>query len=270
MLTNPLVLAGVAVLLPLLAPLLLARSTWQLTYPRLALGAWLAAFLGGFGVSAYLLGVVVARAIAANPAGPPVRSVIFTLGAWGMLGAAGAAASLIWSRAEPLASSQHRDLRLVAPLATARHARGRFTIVTFDSPEPTAHTGSPLSREVYISRGLREALPAAKVEAIIEHELVHLRQWHGPIVRLAEINSACLPKRLRAGREFKRAALLLVELIADDAAARRVGPARYANTLLAMGEATGDAVFELRARRLEHRDWRPSSLATAWRLLRAH
>src|SRR5699024_3619906 len=44
-LTNPLVLAGVAVLLPLLAPLLLARSTWQLTYPRLALGAWLAAFL---------------------------------------------------------------------------------------------------------------------------------------------------------------------------------------------------------------------------------
>lgn len=270
MLHHPLLLASVAILLPLTAPLILARSTWQLTRPRLALGAWLAAFVGGFGIAAYLLGVVVVRAVGADAAAPPVRSIVVTLAAWGMLGAVGALTSLVWARAEPLASSQHRDLRLVAPLATARRRRGRFTIVTFDSGELTAYTGSPLSREVYVSRGLTESLPAAKLEAIIEHELVHLRHWHGPIVRLAEVNSACVPKRLRAGREFKRAALLLVELIADDAAARRVGPARYANTLLAMGEATGDLAFELRAKRLERRDWRPSPVVTAWRLLRAH
>lgn len=267
---HPLLLASVAILLPLLAPLILARSTWQLNYPRLALGAWLVAFVGGLAITAYLLGVIVARAVGADAAAPPARSIAVTLAAWGMLAAAGALASLVWARAEPLASSQHRDLNLIAPLAIARRRRGRFTIVTVDSCELTAYTGSPLSREVYISRGLAEALPAAKIEAIIEHELVHLRNWHGPIVRLAEINSACVPGRLRAGREFKRAALLLVELIADDAAARRMGPARYANTLLAMGEATGDLSFELRAKRLERRDWRPSPVATAWRLLRAH
>lgn len=265
-----LLLAGLALLLPLLAPLLLARSTWQLTYPRLALGAWLVAFIGGCGVSAYLLGVVIARAVETDATAPPAGAIVLTLTAWGLLGAVGAATALVVARAEPLVSSQRRDLRLLAPLATSRRTHGRFTVVSFDSCEPLAFTGSPLSGEVYISSGLAQILPADKLDAIIEHELVHLRHWHGPIVRLAEINAACLPGRLRAGREFKRAALLLVELIADDAAARRVGPARYANTLLAMGEATGDAAFDLRARRLEHKDWRPSPLATAWRLLRAH
>lgn len=270
MLHTPLLLASIAILLPVLAPLILARSAWQLTYPRFALTAWLLALIGGCGLSAYLLGLVIARAVATDPTAPPVRSLILTLAAWGLLAVTGAAVSLVWARAEPLSTSQHHDLRVLAPLATSLRARGRFTIVYFDSPALVAFTGAPLSREVYVSSALVQALPAAKLEAVIEHELAHLRQWHGPIVRLAEINAACVPGFLRAGHEFKRAALLLVELIADDAAARRVGPARYANTLVAMADATGDPVFELRARRLERKDWRTSSLAEAWHLLRAH
>ncbi|HLS02322.1 MAG TPA: M56 family metallopeptidase, partial [Beutenbergiaceae bacterium] len=133
---------------------------------------------------------------------------------------------------------------------------GRFHVIHFDATDPLAFTGAPLSREIYVSSGLWNGLAPYQREAVVMHEMMHLRLWHGPLVRLAEINAACLPKALPAGREFKRSVLLLVELIADDAAARRVGPARYATTLVAMSGLSGDENFDLRARRLASKNWR--------------
>ncbi|MGO2684385.1 MAG: hypothetical protein ACTIAA_09190, partial [Microbacterium sp.] len=52
-----------------------------------------------------------------------------------------------------------------------------------------------------------------------------------------------------------RATLLLVELMADDAAARQAGAAHLANALSQMAEAGDDVGMALRAERLTLRRW---------------
>lgn len=251
-----LVLAGLFFTLPLVAPLVLTRARWHLRFPRIALGAWMLAFGGGIaaGVVLIIRSVFVALSVAETTS--PGWGIALTLGAWATLGAVGGVVALVWSRAEPLSASQHRGLRQVHPLAVAHEHVGRFCLIHFESPEPLVFTGAPLSREIYVSSGLWNHLVDYQRQAVIAHEVMHLKFWHGPLVRLAEINAACLPLKLPAGREFKRSVMLLVELIADDAAARRIGPARYATTLVAMAGLTGEETLDLRARRLAGKNWR--------------
>lgn len=256
-----------ALALPLLAPIALSRRAWHLRRPTLALGAWIGALLLGCSLLLYSIGAVILTAVRQQTTDEVGASIAATLVAWVSLGGIGVSASLVLSNAEPLNLSARSRLGTLAPLATARLRRGEFTLVHFDSPEPIALAGSSATGEIFLSSGLRQALSGPELEAAIAHEEAHLRQRHGLIVRIAEINAACLPRRARVGREFKRSTRLLVELIADDTAARKVGPARYANTLVRMGEITGDPTFSLRAKRLAARNWRRPWPNLAWQLL---
>lgn len=257
-LTDPWWLAASAgaIALPCLAPAVLARRKWHLNRPVLALSAWIGTLLLGCTLPLYSIGAVIAAAARQQPSDQLWPSVAVTLVAWLCLGAAGIGASLILANAEPLSLSRQARLGALAPLATARLQHNGYTLVHFDSPEPIALAGCSAAREIFLSSELTRTLSGPELDAVIAHEKAHLRQRHGLILRIAEINAACLPRAARVGREFKRATRLLVELIADDSAAREVGPARYANTLVRMGHLTGDPMFPLRAKRLASRNWR--------------
>src|SRR5699024_126739 len=108
---------------------------------------------------------------------------------------------------------------------------------------------------IIIPSRLESVLSRAELQAVIAHEYAHLRGRHHLLRRIAQINAACLPRRLRAGREFDRATTLLLELIADDAAARQAGAVHLANALAKIGDVASDPSLSVRAERLAVFTW---------------
>jgi predicted Zn-dependent protease len=99
---------------------------------------------------------------------------------------------------------------------------------------------------------MEDELTPGQVRAVIEHERAHLVGGHAWITQVARLNAACLP-RLQGAREFQSAVRLLVELIADDAAARVCGRAEVAGALAALGSVRQDEGLMLRSRRVAAR-----------------
>jgi Zn-dependent protease with chaperone function len=250
----PSCLAVGALLLMLSAPVLLTRGRWQVRHPAAALLLWFGAFFVGTGLA---LAAVIAAAVVSTTAAPSHagESLAVTLAAWTGLGGFGAVLTLALASAEPLAASGRAAVHRMAPVALSRTERKPFTVVRFASDEPVAWAAPGKRREIFVSTALERALTPAQRDAVIAHEWAHLRFRHGLAVRIAEVNALCLPRRLRAGRTLKRATLFLVELMADDFAARSAGAANLANALSQLGAATGDPAMALRAERLAMRRW---------------
>ena len=141
-------------------------------------------------------------------------------------------------------------------MAKSREDRGQFILVRFESSEVLAFAVPGRPDEIMISTASEEALTTVQLRAVIAHQCAHLRYRHGWAVRIAEINAACLPQFLSAGPELRRATKLLIELIADDAAAKQVGAAKSWTTLLVRhSHLTGDTSMELRTERMTLRRW---------------
>ena len=113
-----------------------------------------------------------------------------------------------------------------------------------------------------VSSRLRDTLTPAQLEAVVEHERGHLLQHHHLLVQLADLQYRCAPV-LPCARSLERSMHLLVELAADDHAARRCGRSTTASALRALGAATGDPSLPLRAHRLEVRGAGPRRVAAA-------
>ncbi|MGH1525365.1 M56 family metallopeptidase [Leifsonia sp. L25] len=246
-------LLGVAVLVTATAPLLLARGSWRVRHPGIAIALWLAAFAAG---ALSLLGSVASAAVIVmanlhtawlGAYAPTVASLFVWVG----LGALGALIALAVTRSEPMSEAQRSTDSAAFLLA----ARTRYRVecvgrqhVTYVRDERLLACCTADGR-ILISSALEETLPANQVRAIVEHERSHLRRRHGRVLQLAKLNAACFPL-LPTAREFSRTVSLLSELVADDDAARVCGPATLCNALARVGEATGDAGMLLRAERL--------------------
>ncbi len=239
----------------LLAPRILTAGRWQVGRPRLALTAWFCSFFLGIGCALASIVAAIAAAVGTRPADDAALGLVLTLGGWLSLGLIGALIALVAASAEPLARSWHTSVGKVAPVAVSREERRDVALVWFSSEEPMACAVPSRRPEIFLATALRELLSTPQLEAVIAHERAHLRQHHAGAVRIAEINALCVPHALRGGRALKRATLLLVELIADDAAATQAGAVHLANALAVMGRATGDPGLLLRAERLTLRRW---------------
>ena len=106
---------------------------------------------------------------------------------------------------------------------------------------------------IVVSSHLRDTLSPAQLEAVVEHERGHLVQHHHLLLQLAHLQYRCAPV-LPCARSLEQSLHLLVELAADDHAARRCGRRTTATALRALGTATGDDGLRLRAHRLEALD----------------
>lgn len=250
MVTSAACLMGAAVLM-LLAPRLLTRGSWQVRHPRAALVAWFGTFFLGTGLAAgsVLVAVVTASRASGYPA-PGGNSVAVTVFAWVGLTAVGAAIGLVSGLSEPLATSHRRAVGRLVPVATSREDRGPFTLVRFTSDDLVAIAVPGRRPEILLSSAMTDALSPTQLRAVLAHEYAHLRHRHGLVVRIAELNALVLPRRLAAGPALRRATLLLVELIADDVAARQAGAPALAGALRRIGHLSTDPGLDLRAERL--------------------
>jgi Zn-dependent protease with chaperone function len=246
----------------MLAPQLLSRGAWRIARPRLALRAWLVAFVAG--AVGFLVSLVAALgeilfAAGGTTGGPGdgwFAPVAVTLFGWVGLASLGGLAALAVSRYEPISAAERRanvQLVLAAAATTYRRERLRGIDVSFvDSARPGALATRGTGRQIIVSRGLEALLGPAELRSVLEHERAHLTEGHDRVVRLTRLNLACFPVLIGA-RSFERDVTLLIELAADDRAVQRCGVDVCAGALEAMARATSDESVALRALRLRQR-----------------
>lgn len=266
----PLLLA-IAVIV--LAPLLLSHGSWRIARPRLALRAWLAAIiLGAIALVASLASALVEiLSSASRQTGEWLGPVAITIFGWVGLAAVGGLVALALARYEPISAAERRtalQVLLLSASSTYRRESLRGVDVSFiESDAAAAVSTRGCGRQIIVSRRLDDALTPAQLRAVLEHETAHLRKGHDRIVRLAQLNLACFPVLLGA-RSFEQNVHMLVELAADDHAARRCGIEATADALQALTALTSEESEEsvaLRALRLRRRAERVAGRAATRR-----
>ena len=255
---------GWTILTLLIAPALLTVGDWQVRRPRTALTLWhlalgsgvLAAGVALFGGAA----LVLAAADSLAPA-PVVLTVALVLSAGTGLGVTIQLMRVSRPVLDAHAGLHRRALALV-------HDRTRCSdgvvLARVDTELPIACAVPGREQTVLITSGLEAALSPTQLVAVIEHERAHLRGRHGWAVRIAAVNCALLPA-FGPARRLRRQSTLLIELIADDSAARRVGAVTLAHALRRLAPLddcapeAGQSML-LRAARLERLwDLRPAA-----------
>jgi Zn-dependent protease with chaperone function len=132
-------------------------------------------------------------------------------------------------------------------------------------PEPLAYCLPGVRSRVVLSEGTLSALNATELAAILRHERAHLRARHDLVLEAFIAVHTAFPRFVRSGSALN-AVRLLVELLADDAAVRAVGPTPVARALVACAAArtpagamaAGGPTTVIRVRRLSGP---PNSLA---------
>lgn len=254
-------LLGAAVVLVAVAPVILSRGRWQIDYPKTALALWHAAFLGGLASAAASLiwSMLLVTTMGHTHTGNWLEPTILVIAGWGGLAVFGAALALVMSKAEPLAQAEralHIQLSVLAATNRCHAVRG-VPVVVIDSELPVAFSVSGEDARILVTTRLEQELTAGQLRAVIEHERAHVVQRHGLIAQLAQLNRSCVPV-LPGARVLEKKTKFLIELIADDAAAKATGAANTANALVRVGVLQGDASFTLRARRIANRPPRGS------------
>ncbi len=249
------VLAGLLLLAAaciLFAPRLLVLRGFAFRRPRLMLVLWLGVFLTG---AAAVLSSVLWTAMLVVA----FRTTDLDLGwiagatAWLALGVLGVCAALVLGRAEPfLARRGTANRRLDVLAATAAYRvewAGAVQVLHVRSDAAVAFSSSADGGRVVVTDALEHMLAPAQVQAVIAHERAHLTGRHDLLLRVAGVNRACLPS-LFGACAFDRAVHLLVELVADDVAARTCGRAVLADALQASEGGQANEWAAVRAERL--------------------
>ncbi|HEV2639785.1 MAG TPA: M56 family metallopeptidase [Actinocrinis sp.] len=241
------VLALVAVLLAWPVPLALAGARWTAARPRAAVGLWQAIGLcGGFSA----IGALLLAGFA--PLGPD----------WSMANlAALVLAALLFSwLAGVLVTSAvriERDLRrqrAAVDLLTRPEADG---VLVLEHPEPVAYCVPGPQPRIVVTAGAIAALPPDELAALLAHERAHAQGRHELVIQPFVAWQTALPF-LAPARRATAAVAELVEMLADDAAARATSRMAVVRALARVGAQrspaggvqTGSASVLGRVRRL--------------------
>lgn len=239
----------------LVAPLALRTRPWQVLFPRLAMALWWGSVLLGCASVVAAVAMCAGMSVAEPAPASGWGVVALTSVPWLVLGAVGFAIGLASGKAPPPLSGDEDAVRTTGSAVVSREDRGSFTLVRVASADPFAYAVPGPAPEILISAALEGALSQAQLRAVVAHEYAHLRHHHNWFIRSAQINAACIPRILPAGPRLQEATTLLVELVADDIAAKQAGAAHLANALHRLSRLTGDASLDLRAERMTLRTW---------------
>ena len=256
-------LAGCLLLVAVVLPPLLARAAWPSRSPGLALLLWQAAGLAG-GLLTLSLLVTVALA----PLGRTQLDALQHLSqagaltwVFGLLAAAvlarllGVLVTSTWQTVRA-----RRRNRVLVDLVGERNLLLRGTSVV-DHDVPVAYCLPGLHPRLVLSRGVLSLLSYDELRAVLSHERAHLTQRHDLVVLPFVALGATFPA-LPAVRTARAEVGLLVELLADDRAARRHDRAHLARRRPALPASSGRAFF-LQRRDLEHNYAKPADLMRA-------
>ena len=252
------VLTACLLLVALVLPSSVARAGWPHRSPVLALILWQAAGLAGG-----LLALTLLATIALGPLGSTHVAGLRHLDEAGPLTwLAGALFVVVLARLlSVLLASTWRTLRarhsnrVLVDLVAERNLLLRGASVV-DHAIPVAYCLPGLRPRVVLSRGTLSLLTYDELRAVLAHERAHLAQRHDLVVLPFVALGATFPA-LPAVRTARAEVALLIELLADDRAARHHDRSHLAQALWKIGNAdaptgalgvAGDVL--LRARRL--------------------
>jgi Zn-dependent protease with chaperone function len=245
-------LAALAIALAWPVPLLLTAARWPTRAPATALLLWQAIALAGglsmigalltFGLIPFGDDLVGGLVGAASGAAPPLLAPHEFGHVLALCGAVLLGAHLLLNLALTLARTQRDRRRHRALLQLLSHrdpAHPGAVILESDVPMAYCVPGTFRSLTVF-SAGLLELLDEEQVQAVVEHERAHLAQRHDLVLvafRAWHVSLPWFPVASRAEREVG----LLVEMLADDRARRRIPAGTLARAIaLIVGAADQD------------------------------
>ena len=228
-------------------PALLARASWPMRAPRAAIVLWQAVAAAAV-LSAFSAGLALAsRLFLPGPDGRPTSSIageIDVLG-WPLwLCSVGVlaltlliGARLIVSVMQVAIGTRRRRAhhRMMVDLLGERHHELVGTRIR-QVAEPLAYCLPGMRSRVVLSEGTLRTLEESELAAIVRHERAHLRARHDLVLEFFIAVHTAFPRFVRSGSALN-AVRLLVELLADDAAVRAVGPTPVARALVACAAA---------------------------------
>lgn len=243
-------LASLAVVLAWAVPSALARSAWIQRAPRAGVVLWQA-----LAVAAVLAAVGAALAAPEEVLRAWTGTVQFGTA---LVVAAGVAAllagvivaRLVWVTIRLGLRTRRRrahHAQMLHLLDTADPDDRRMHVLT--GPVPMAYCIPGRSQKVVVTDAALALLDAAEVEAVIEHERAHLRARHDLVLEAFTALHASFPRLVRS-RTALDAVHHLLEMLADDVAAARVGSGVLRSALGKLGATAESKSIECRRARL--------------------
>lgn len=213
-----------AVLLAWPVPLRLAAAQWPSRHPRRAVALWQAIGLSGgiCAVGALLL-------LGFDPLGPD-----WTLA--NLAGIAGGALLATWLLGVLLTNTVRieRQLRRQRDAVDLLAWIDRDGVRVLDHPEPAAYCLPGPQPRIVVTHGAVESLGPEELAAVLAHERAHAEGRHELIIQPFVAWESALPF-LPPARRATAAVAELVEMLADDAAARETSPRALARALAQVG-----------------------------------
>lgn len=249
-------LALLAVTLAWPVPLWLSAAEWPSRAPGLALALWQSIALGG-GLA--MIGALFSFGFAPldqSPGGiarlgasllhgpiPPAFGVLHIVALGGAVLLGMHLLLNLASTAVRTESSRRRHRSAVDLLSSPLPEQPGTRVL--DHPTPIAYCVPGLNTVTVLSGGLIKLLSPDELEAVIAHERTHLRQFHHLVLLAFRAWHSALPWFPIANRA-ENAVGLLVEMLADDDAAKEVDARTLARAIALVGTAVPSPSGELR------------------------
>jgi bla regulator protein blaR1 len=251
-----LLLGALGLTLSLVVPGILANARWPDRAPAAAVVLWQAITLAGVLCA---LGVVLAApeeltrtsgrpfAATALVAALVVAGVIVLRLLWSLYGV---------SRRSRVRRERHRMLVDLLDRVEQRRDLGAGNVRVLQGALPLAYCVPGREARVVLSDGVLRVLDRPEIDAVLAHEQTHLRHRHEVVMESFTAFYRAVPRPLRS-RAPLDAVHLLLEMVADDAASRRTGPAplraaleRLSDAVPLAEDAAADPKGDARRRRL--------------------
>jgi Zn-dependent protease with chaperone function len=261
-------------------PAMLARSTWPSRAPRAAIVLWQSIALAAV-LSAFSAGIAIAsRLLVPGPDGRPTATIaseidvlgwplwITYLGVFALTVVIAARLAVAVVQVAIATRRRRAHHRMVVDLV-GKSKKSQLRIL--DVEEPLAYCLPGVRSRVVVSEGTLTTLADDEIAAILSHERAHLRARHDLVLEMFMAVHAAFPRFVRSANALD-AVRLLIEMLADDAAVRAVGPTPLARALVACATgrppagalAVGGPTTVVRVRRLGGRGNSLSVAASAY------
>jgi Zn-dependent protease with chaperone function len=230
--TAALALLGYAAVLLAAGPRVLNRAAWDRA-PRLGIAVWQAATASA--LASIALGGLVLAVPAIRDAGGLAHVFDLCLTAFrdhysGVAQPVGAIVGLLGSAGLALWTAGHVTVGLVQAWRTRRSHLSALALIArppsaegvilVEHTDPVAYCLPGRRPHIVLTTGAIDRLDEPQISAVLEHERAHLRGRHDLVRNLAVAIARAFP-RVRLFQHAKSEIIRLIELVADDSAARR-------------------------------------------------
>lgn len=249
--TLGLILLSYAATLTLIGPRLIAHGTWAQRAPRLGIIAWqsvsaavvvgsalagLSMLLSEVPITADLDHLLMACTRVLRGDSSPTRVLTALVGTALFVGVLARAGYRVLHAVFGAARHRARHRRMIG-LAAIDHGRPiDATAVVVDCAQPALYCLPGHSERIVITTGALALLDDDQLAAALAHERAHLRQRHDLVIAYALGLARAFP-RLPLFRDSLAHTTRLVELLADDVAARSTDRLTLAGALLTLSSA---------------------------------